>query len=72
MRAHRVEVRAAALHRAMLLSTLFSEVFYRARPVPCRSPVQGVGAYNAGDIQRAIQQFKSAAPSKGVLFNLGA
>ena len=32
---------------------------------------QGVGAYNAGDIQRAIQQFKSAAPSKGVLFNLG-
>ena len=33
--------------------------------------MQGVGAYNAGDIQRAIQQFKAAAPSKGVLFNLG-
>lgn len=33
--------------------------------------MQGVGAYNAGDIQRAITQFKSAAPSKGVLFNLG-
>ena len=32
---------------------------------------EGVGAYNAGDIQRAIAQFKSAAPSKGVLFNLG-
>ena len=30
-----------------------------------------MGAYNAGDIQRAIQQFKAAAPSKGVLFNLG-
>lgn len=33
--------------------------------------LQGVGAYNAGDLQRAIQQFKAAAPSKGVLFNLG-
>ena len=29
--------------------------------------LQGVGAYNAGDLQRAIQQFKAAAPSKGVL-----
>ena len=33
---------------------------------------EGVGAYNAGDIQRAIHQFKAAAPSKGVLFNLGS
>jgi hypothetical protein len=33
---------------------------------------EGVGAYNAGNIQRAIHQFKAAAPSKGVLFNLGS
>eukprot|EP00287_Rhodomonas_sp_CCMP768_P027816 CAMPEP_0202851730 /NCGR_PEP_ID=MMETSP1389-20130828/87186_1 /ASSEMBLY_ACC=CAM_ASM_000865 /TAXON_ID=302021 /ORGANISM="Rhodomonas sp., Strain CCMP768" /LENGTH=146 /DNA_ID=CAMNT_0049530097 /DNA_START=15 /DNA_END=452 /DNA_ORIENTATION=- len=32
---------------------------------------EGVGAYNTGNVQLAIQEFKAAAPSKGVLFNLG-
>ena len=45
--------------------------FYRACINMLTPRLQGVGAYNAGDIQRAIQQFKAAAPSKGVLFNLG-